>query len=69
MCKKTDVQLPGHGYLLPSLQYPLYTHVTPTYLWNVLREASVCSECKHLNAGSDEQRQDRWNETGQWSLA
>ena len=54
---------------LPTLQY---THITVhphMYLWNVLGEAPVCFECKHLNDGSGELSQHRWAETCQRSLA
>ncbi len=73
MSKKTDARSPGYGDLRVSTPFPslptahtLHPHM---YLWKVLREAAVCFDCKHLNAGSGEQSQDRWAETGQRSLA
>lgn len=73
MSKKTDVRSPGYGDPRVSAPFPslptthtLHPHV---YLWNVLGEAPVCFDCKHLSAGSGEPSQDSWAETGQRSLA
>lgn len=63
MSKKTDVWSPDYGdpsvpTPFPSLPttHTLHPHM---YLWNVLGEAPVCFDCKHLNAG------ERWAEPGQ----